>query len=122
LSYTFVGREKIRKKNKETTTDDKPSIKHHHAWHQEEESEVSLPMTWQNNIFDHGDMLQAPPKQHGCTPTCLCLTSMHYLLLIKKSFNQSEMSKTLLVIPKFNQKIHMKRQNHPWILSSFFLL
>jgi len=55
-------------------------------------------------------------------PTCLCLNSMHYLLLIKKSFNQSEMSKTPLVIPKFNQKFHMKRQNHPWILSFLFYL
>ena len=49
-----VQREKSIKKNKETITDNKLSIKNHHVWHHEEEG-------W-NNIFDDGNTPYTLPK------------------------------------------------------------
>jgi hypothetical protein len=55
-------RERRRKKNKEVTTNDKPSTKYNHALHHEEEGKTMFQMTQRNNIFGHGDTPHAMPK------------------------------------------------------------
>jgi hypothetical protein len=99
------------------TTSDKPPINHHHALHEEEKGEISLPMTRQ--IADlairmlctrhtKGTNASSGPTLEGHAPVAF---------LFKNYLFKSLKHPSWLCI---NKKTYVKRQNHPWTLPLFF--
>jgi hypothetical protein len=79
-------------------------------------------MTWQNNIFDHGDMLQAPPKQHGCTPLAYVWTPCIICFWLKNHLIRVKCPKHSLLSQNLTKKSTWKDKITPGFFPFFFIV